>query len=338
VLVHAAMALQTDCRIGFDSRPPAIWDVLVRPSFTTMEPRRASGGRGTWAMMTYALTPHTIVAVMGGDVTGRNSCNVPGPNHSTKDRSLSILITPRGLIVYSHAGDDWIECHDYVYGKLGGNWKPDKAPPPDIIGDDQQRRIKNALQIWSDCIDPCGTLAERYLREHRGLILPNDIAYSVIRFHAGLRYERGIYLPAMVCLLRDIKSNEPCGIHRTFLDRFNGNKIYRKMLGVAKGAAIKLDAAPSSTLTVGEGVETVLAARAAGFVPAWALGSSGAVRCFPVLPQLRELTILQENDPTSRRDVKTCSRRYLGVGRPVNIVEPKIGSDFNDCWKARADE
>jgi len=36
--------------------------------------------------------------------------------------------------------------------------------------------------------------------------------------------------------------------------------------------------------------------------------------------------------------VKTCSRRYLGVGRPVNIVEPKIGNDFNDCWKARGDE
>jgi putative DNA primase/helicase len=139
----------------------------------------------------------------------------------------------------------------------------------------------------------------------------------------------------MVCLLRDIKTNEPCGIHRTFFDRYTGKKIDRKMLGIAKGAAIKLDAEPSSALTIGEGVETVLAACAAGFTPAWALGSSGAVRCFPVLKNLRELTILQENDPTSRRDVKTCARRYLGVRRPVSIVEPKIGNDFNDCWKAR---
>ena len=82
----------------------------------------------------------------------------------------------------------------------------------------------------------------------------------------------------------------------------------------------------------------MLAARAAGFTPAWALGSSGAVRAFPVLRNVRELTILQENDPTSRRDVKVCSRRYLGVRRTVNIVEPKIGNDFNDCWKAYADE
>jgi putative DNA primase/helicase len=110
------------------------------------------------------------------------------------------------------------------------------------------------------------------------------------------------------------------------------------MLGIAKGAAIKLDAEPVGTLTIGEGVETVLAARAAGFTPAWALGSSGAVRAFPVLRNVRELTILQENDSTSRRDVRTCSRRYLGAHRPVNIVEPKIGSDFNDCWRAGADE
>ena len=142
----------------------------------------------------------------------------------------------------------------------------------------------------------------------------------------------------MVCLLRDIVSNEPCGIHRTFLDRYTGQKIDRKMLGIAKGAAIKLDTEPMGTLTIGEGVETVLAARAAGFTPAWALGSSGAVRGFPVLQKLRELTILQENDSTSRRDVKTCAWRYLGARRPVNIVEPKIGNDFNDCWRAGADE
>jgi hypothetical protein len=62
------------------------------------------------------------------------------------------------------------------------------------------------------------------------------------------------------------------------------------------------------------------------------------VRCFPVLQNLRELTILQENDATSRRDVNTCARRYLEVRRPVNIVEPKIGNDFNDFAGRRADE
>jgi putative DNA primase/helicase len=285
----------------------------------------------------FPFNARQIAAAMGGDVTGRDSCNVPGPGHSRKDRSLAIRIAPSGFLVHSFANDDWKACRDYVLGKLGlgDEWQSDKAPPPDANGDDLERRKKFALKLWADCINPRGTLAERYLREHRGLELPDSIAYSVIRFHAGLRYEIGKYLPVMVCLLRDISSNEPCGIHRTFLDRYTGEKIDRKMLGIAKGAAIKLDPEPSTTLTIGEGVETVLAARAAGFKPAWALGSSGAVRCFPVLRNVRELTILQENDPTSRRDAKVCSRRYLGVRRPVNIVEPKVGNDFNDCWRAR---
>jgi putative DNA primase/helicase len=285
------------------------------------------------------LTPQKIVAVLGGEVTGSNSCNVPGPGHSPDDRSLSIRVTRSGFVVHSFANDDWKECREYVRAKLGlsNDWQSGKAPP-DATGNDQERRKKLALRTWAECIDPRGTLAECYLREHRALDLPDSVAYSVIRFHAGLRYKSDTYLPAMVCLLRDIESNEPCGIHRTFLDRYTGKKIDRKMLGIAKGAAIKLDADPKTTLTIGEGVETVLAARAAGFTPAWALGSSGAVRCFPVLQHLRELTILQENDATSRRDVKTCARRYLQMRRPVNVVEPKIGNDFNDCWKTRADE
>jgi len=288
----------------------------------------------------FPFSARQIAAAMGGDVTGRDSCNVPGPGHSRRDRSLAIRITRSGFVVHSFANDDWKECREYVRSKLdlSNDWNSDKAPPLDTTGDDLERRKKFALKIWADCIDPRGTLAERYMREYRKLDLIESVAYAVIRFHAGLHYETGKYLPAMVCLLRDIISNEPCGIHRTFLNRYTGEKIDRKMLGIAKGAAIKLDAEPSATLTIGEGVETVLAARAAGFTPAWALGSSGAVRAFPVLRNVRELTILQENDPTSRRDVQVCSRRYLGVRRPVNIVEPKIGNDFNDCWKAYADE
>src|ERR1700682_564974 len=182
----------------------------------------------------FPFSARQIVAVMGGDVTGRDSCNVPGPGHSKQDRSLAIRITPTGFVVHSFANDDWKECREYVRSKLGlsDGWQADKAPPPDMTGDDAERRKKLALRIWADCIDPRGTLAERYLREYRELELPDSVAQSVIRFHAGLRYEIGRYLPAMVCLLRDIKSNEPCGIHRTFIDRYTGEKIDRKMLGV----------------------------------------------------------------------------------------------------------
>ena len=99
-----------------------------------------------------------IARIMGGDVTGRDSCNVPGPGHSRKDRSLAIRVTANGFVVHSFANDDWKECRKYVLGKLGmgDELLSDKAPPPDTTGDDAERRKKFALKIWADCVDPRG--------------------------------------------------------------------------------------------------------------------------------------------------------------------------------------
>jgi hypothetical protein len=277
----------------------------------------------------------TIARMLGGNVTGRNSCNVPGPDHSPRDRSLAIKIgAGNGFVLHSHSGDDWMLCRDYVRGRLGlaDDWKPDSFDDK-AVGDDQQRRQAIALRIWNESIDPRGTLVEIYLRKHRGLTLPDVVAGSVIGFHRRLHYDRQNAYPGMVCLLRDIKTDEPTGIHRTFLNKYTAAKIDRRMLGVAKGAAIKFDA-PSTSLTIGEGVETVLTAREAGFAAAWALGSSGAVRAFPVVRNVRELTILAENDPTSERDVKLCARRYLDARRPVRVVHSLVGNDLNDAWRA----
>ena len=57
------------------------------------------------------------------------------------------------------------------------------------------------------------------------------------------------------------------------------------MLGDATEGAIKLDAddAVTTGLTIGEGIETVLAARQLGFKPAWATGSVAMMGTFPVL-------------------------------------------------------
>jgi len=67
----------------------------------------------------FPFSVRQVAAVMGGDVTGRDSCNVPGPRHSRKDRSLAVRITPNGFLVHSFANDDWKECRDYVLGRLG---------------------------------------------------------------------------------------------------------------------------------------------------------------------------------------------------------------------------
>jgi putative DNA primase/helicase len=60
-----------------------------------------------------------IALALGGDVVSFNRVAAPGPGHSSKDRSLSVLITGSDVIVHSFAGDDWRVCKDYVRSRLG---------------------------------------------------------------------------------------------------------------------------------------------------------------------------------------------------------------------------
>jgi hypothetical protein len=278
---------------------------------------------------------------MGGEVTGTDSVNAPGPGHSPHDRSLSIKVRGGRIIVFSHCGDDWRICRDYALERLGLEPLQRHSTQKTVLtvassrsdADNKRWSRAKALEIWGGSVDPRGTLAEQYLMRYRGLSLPGDVAGDVIRFHGSLWFDRKTRLPGMVCLFRNIKTNEPCGIHRTFLDGTTGDKVDRRMFGVAKEAAIKFDnAVASGPLIVGEGIETALSAREAGFGKTWAMGSSGAVRTLPVV-NVPELTLLQENDATSRRDTAACAKRYLAAGKPVTIVRAKIGNDLNDLWR-----
>jgi hypothetical protein len=200
---------------------------------------------------------------------------------------------------------------------------------------DKADRHHHALAIWLEAGDPRGTVVERYLISERHLALPDDIAGDVIRFHPALYYE-GAHVAGMVALFRDIRTNEPCGIHRVFLDS-EGRKIDRRMLGRAGGAAIKLDADEDVTLglVIGEGIETCIAAWLAGFRPVWALGSAGAIAEFPVLSGIEGLTLLGEINDGGENYKKTqeCAARWIGAGRQVIRVTPLIGEDLNGVWR-----
>jgi hypothetical protein len=160
------------------------------------------------------------------------------------------------------------------------------------------------------------------------------MADEVVRFHASLNFE-GRKVCAMVALFRDIATDRPSGIHRTFLDGA-ARKLGRKMLGRARGAAIKLDEDASVTLglTIGEGLETCLAAWLAGFRPVWALGSVSSIASFPVLPGIEATTILGEVEDggANRRATEQCAARWHKANREVLLVSPLVGKDLNDAW------
>lgn len=76
------------------------------------------------------ISPQQLAHALGGEVSG-NQILAPGPNHSPKDRSLSIRLddtAPDGMVVYSFAGDDPLACKDYVREKAGlARWEPQKS-------------------------------------------------------------------------------------------------------------------------------------------------------------------------------------------------------------------
>jgi hypothetical protein len=132
---------------------------------------------------------------------------------------------------------------------LTGEPAPERQAPnvPTPVGsnanEDGQRA---ALRLWSESVDPRGTLAERYLTSRpEKLALPDDLAGSVIRFNGATPWHDDdsgelMRVPCVIALMRNVLTGKPCAIQKTRLTP-DGAKIARRMRGPAKGAAIMLD-------------------------------------------------------------------------------------------------
>jgi Toprim domain len=148
----------------------------------------------------------------------------------------------------------------------------------------------------------------------------------------------------MVCLVRNIVTNEPQGVHRTALMpdgtavKRNG-KTFRLSLGSMSGGAIKIDPDEDVTqgICIGEGVETCLSGRLLGYRPVWSVLSKNGVADFPVLPGIDGLTIFGECDEKqqSMEAIRSCAERWLAAGKEVLTAWPMAGNDLNDELRRR---
>jgi hypothetical protein len=184
-------------------------------------------------------------------------------------------------------------------------------------------------------------MAVEYLMA-RALDLPDDLASAVLRFHPRCPWRnedtgRTERIPTMLAAFRSIDDGDISAVHRIRLDQpQRWPKADRRMLGLIHRAAVQLDPI-ATTLIIGEGVETCLAARqciATGDIeraPVWALGSVGAISFFPVLDRVKRLTILGESGEASGQAVRLCGQRWQHAGRRVQVLYSEIGSDVNDA-------
>jgi DNA polymerase I-like protein with 3'-5' exonuclease and polymerase domains len=202
------------------------------------------------------------------------------------------------------------------------------------------RTLKLALALWQAAKPIAGTLAVHYLADVRGIdveMLPADIP---LRFHPRCTFGPGRRLPCLIALYQDVENDEQAGIHRFALtpEVMAGGEVERRsLLRWPRPRAIKLWPA-TTVLYLGEGIETVLAAATrlpyrdgTLMQPAWAAVSTGGIRKFPVLSDVRELRLLLDHDGEGAACAEFCRERWQIAGRTVKRLRPpQPGYDFND--------
>lgn len=298
-----------------------------------------------------AMDLRSIARAVCGDVVGRQVL-APGPGHSRNDRSLSIWSAPEGVYVHSHAGDDWRACRDYVARQLGLESLRRREVSPaeqERIGADRERdarldvqrdaeRTTRAVRLFNEARGPYGSPVENYLWSRR-IELPALGASEWVRFHPACPFA-GQRTPAMVCLCRDMQTDEPKAIHRTAID-LDGNAIEvaghkRLSFGPIGGTAIKITqhADVRDELGIGEGLETTCSLRLIsdfGERPLWSLLSATNLGKLPIFPGLKKLWIAADHDPAGLRASRGVAHAWRTAGRDaVCIIPTTPGLDLND--------
>jgi DNA polymerase len=205
-------------------------------------------------------------------------------------------------------------------------------------------KIDYALSCWKSAVSLTGTLGERYLADKRGIDvskLPSSIN-EALRFHPRCVFGDS-YAPCVVALMRDAVTDTPIGVQRIGLavdHEGKVTKLERRALG-HKGVVKLWRPAGEGRLTIGEGVETVLAAATrvpwrVPLTPAWSTIDSGGLAKFPVIDGVGHLVVLADHDEAGMTAARAAQRRWEAAGRRVDIPRPKQpGWDFNDVVLGR---
>jgi hypothetical protein len=215
------------------------------------------------------------------------------------------------------------------------DWIP-PAKSVSIPAEPKADKIATAMILWNAASSLLGSMGERYLADTRGINiskLPNSI-HEALRFHPRCPFGSDT-ASCILALMRDPLTDMPVGIHRIGLKPHNDriDKLERKALGTM--GIVKLWPV-GEALTVGEGIETVLAAATrlphdVPLIPAWSAVSSGGLAKLPVIPGVRTLTLLVDNDLEGLAAAAKLEQRWQAVGREVTQILPDTpGADFND--------
>lgn len=285
-----------------------------------------------------------ITKRLGGDWRGSYGL-IPGPGHSTRDRSLKVYDKHdgNGVGVYSFAGDDWRACRAW----LGLEHSREELTPEEKERAQRRReraerrrqrevefKQREAARIWVESRPPANSLVDTYLcgRGYQMSIPP------VLRFHPSIRHSpSGIDMPAMVGLVED--AGGAVAIHRTYLD-YDGRKIggpdAKMSLGPIGAGAVRLRWPVKDTLGLAEGIENALSVMQMYALPCWS--TQGARYVCDIPEHVRKIVIFADHGTAGEKAAEDGRRRYSAQGRTVEVRLPYHGDGWQGDWNDLARE
>jgi len=265
----------------------------------------------------------TIARELGGakPTAGGWLCRCPVPSHGQGrgDRNPSLFVkdgnTAPLFSCFSGCERSDITAELRQRGLLNGQRNSSARGNAVLLTPSAPMPNKKALGIWKDARPIAGSLAERYLEEHRGLPGPHPLS---LRFASSLEHApSGTRLPAMVAAVH-APDRSVIAVQATYLRSGDGRKAPvsspRLSFGSLGSGAVRLFKA-DEVLGLAEGTEDALAAQHLTGVPCWACIGATRMHRVWIPPAVRTLHIFADDDEAGSRAAERTARlnRHLRV-------------------------
>lgn len=219
------------------------------------------------------------------------------------------------------------------------------SPTPSIENQEKKRDERaahqrdKAIAMLKRSIPIKGTIAETYLRQHRGICMTLSHLPTLPRFiaHAYNHSACGFY-PAMIAAMRSV-DGDVIAAHCTFLDLKTDNKVRgdgirdRLIFGSCKGGAIRL-AEATDRVAVCEGIEDGLSIMQCSDWPVWVTGGTSNMRAVKIPVTVHEVMVCADSDEAGIAAAHDLAQRLVREGKRVRIATPPAPyKDFNDMLR-----
>ena len=208
--------------------------------------------------------------------------------------------------------------------------------------DDLVRRLQKVEKLVDASRPVTGTLAERYLQDHRGIHqpLPDDLRFIPSVWHSGAKKS----LPALAALART-PDGTVTALQVIYLDEKTGAKaavdLKKQSFGLVKGSLVCLQKGDGPVF-VAEGVETALSLKEAGLTGSVyaALGIANFRNVSTFFPDTRQPLVLCADQDGEGSPAHTVVDKAVATlkeaGYSVSLIRPSAENgkdDFNDVLK-----